>query len=110
MNMFTVTAEGGDAQRTMARVWHVTLDRVADTPAAGRVLRQLAWYAPDEIPQSLLAGQVEEPELSEAFGRLAAYSMITLTGDTVADSERVLGPDHFTTRTIRSNFDEARLT
>jgi hypothetical protein len=24
--MFTVTAEGGDAQRTMARVWHVTLD------------------------------------------------------------------------------------
>ncbi|MEV4055183.1 NB-ARC domain-containing protein [Amycolatopsis sp. NPDC049688] len=29
--MFTATAEGGDAQRTMARIWHVTLDRLADT-------------------------------------------------------------------------------
>ncbi|MBB5856483.1 tetratricopeptide repeat protein [Amycolatopsis umgeniensis] len=80
--MFTATAEGGDAQRTMARVWHVTLDHLTDTPAAGRVLRQLAWYAPDGIPRNLLAGAVEEPELSEALGRLAAYSMITLTGNT----------------------------
>ncbi len=82
--MFTATAEGGDAQRTMARVWHVTLDRLADTPAAGRVLRALAWFAPDGIPRDLLAGAVGEPELSEALGRLAAYSMITLTGNTVA--------------------------
>ncbi|MGW4062823.1 tetratricopeptide repeat protein, partial [Amycolatopsis sp. NPDC004747] len=82
--IFTATAEGGDAQRTMARVWHVTLDRLADTPAAGRVLRQLAWFAPNEIPRYLLAGEVEEPELSEVLGRLAAYSMITLTGNSVA--------------------------
>ncbi|RSM34661.1 tetratricopeptide repeat protein [Amycolatopsis balhimycina DSM 5908] len=82
--MFTATAEGGDAQRTMARVWHVTLDRLADTPAAGQVLRQLAWFAPDGIPRDLLTGEVGEPELSEALGRLAAYSMVTLTGNTVA--------------------------
>ncbi|MGY6658538.1 tetratricopeptide repeat protein [Amycolatopsis sp. TRM77291] len=81
---FTATAESGDAQRTMARVWHVTLDHLAGTPAAGQVLRQLAWYAPDGIPRDLLAGAVGEPELSEALGRLAAYSMITLTGNTVA--------------------------
>ncbi|GAA1315683.1 tetratricopeptide repeat protein [Saccharothrix xinjiangensis] len=81
--MFTATAEGGDAQRTMARVWHVTLDRLADTPAAGRALRQLAWYAPDGIPRALLGGAGEEPELSEALGRLAAYSMITLNADAV---------------------------
>ncbi|ONI91716.1 hypothetical protein ALI22I_07555 [Saccharothrix sp. ALI-22-I] len=81
--MFTATAEGGDAQRTMARIWHVTLDRLADTPLAGRVLRHLAWYAPDAIPRTLVAGAFDEPELSEALGRLAAYSMITLTGDTV---------------------------
>ncbi|WP_202919381.1 tetratricopeptide repeat protein [Saccharothrix deserti] len=81
--MFTATAEGGDAQRTMARVWHVTLDRLADTPQAGRVLRHLAWYAPDAIPRTLLASTFDEPDLSEALGRLAAYSMITLTGDTV---------------------------
>ncbi|MEA5362491.1 AAA family ATPase [Amycolatopsis sp., V23-08] len=82
--MFTATAEGGNAQRTMARGWHVTLDRLADTAAAGRVLRQLAWFAPDGIPRDLLAGEVEEPELSEALGRLAAYSMVTLTGNTVS--------------------------
>ncbi|UOX90435.1 FxSxx-COOH system tetratricopeptide repeat protein [Amycolatopsis sp. FBCC-B4732] len=82
--MFTATAEGGDAQRTMARVWHVTLDRLADTPAAGQVLRQLAWFAADGIPRNLLAGALGEPDLSEALGRLAAYSMVTLTGDTVA--------------------------
>ncbi|MFB9599355.1 tetratricopeptide repeat protein, partial [Saccharothrix longispora] len=81
--MFTATAEGGDAQRTMARVWHVTLDRLADTPLAGRVLRHLAWYAPDAIPRTLLVGMLDEPDLSEALGRLAAYSMITLTDDTI---------------------------
>ncbi|RDI25432.1 tetratricopeptide repeat protein [Lentzea flaviverrucosa] len=82
--MFTVTAEGGDAQRTMARVWHVTLDLLADAEVTGQVLRQLAWFASEGIPRALLAGAVEEPELSEALGRLAAYSMITLTADTVA--------------------------
>lgn len=66
--MFTATGEGGDTQRTMARVWYVTLDRLTDTPTAGRVLRQLAWFAPDGIPRDLLAGTVEEPELSEALG------------------------------------------
>ncbi|GAA0256369.1 FxSxx-COOH system tetratricopeptide repeat protein [Saccharothrix mutabilis subsp. mutabilis] len=82
--MFAATAEGGDAQRTMARVWHVTLDRLIDTPAAGTLLRQLAWYAPDHIPRSLLGAAVGEPELSEAMGRLAAYNMITLTADAVS--------------------------
>ncbi|MEV4025377.1 tetratricopeptide repeat protein, partial [Actinosynnema sp. NPDC050801] len=86
VRMFTATAEGGDAQRTMARVWHVTLDHLADTPTAGQVLRQLAWYAPDGIPRTLVGagGIVGEPELSEALGRLAAYNMITLTTDTVS--------------------------
>lgn len=82
--MFTATAEGGDAQRTMARVWHVTLDRLADTPLAGRLLRHLAWYAPDGIPRSFLASQFEEPDLTEALGRLAAHSMITLGVDTIS--------------------------
>ncbi|WP_236703996.1 tetratricopeptide repeat protein [Lentzea aerocolonigenes] len=82
--MFTATAEGGDAQRTMARVWHVTLDRLADTPLAGRLLRHLAWYAPDGIPRAFLALQFEEPDLTEALGRLAAHSMITLGVDTIS--------------------------
>ncbi|GGM90475.1 tetratricopeptide repeat protein [Lentzea pudingi] len=82
--MYTATAEGTDAQRTMAMVWHVTLECLTDTPAAGQLLRQMAWYAPDGIPRNRLAGGITEPELSEALGRLAAYSMITLTTDTVA--------------------------
>ncbi|MFJ6676143.1 tetratricopeptide repeat protein [Actinosynnema sp. NPDC091369] len=82
--MFTATAEGGDPQRTMARVWHVTLDRLSDTPLAGRVLHHLAWHAPEAIPRALLTSVFDEPDLSEALGRLAAYNMITLTGDTIA--------------------------
>ncbi|WP_461121172.1 tetratricopeptide repeat protein [Saccharothrix stipae] len=84
--MFTATAEGGDAQRTAARVWHVTLDRLTDTPIAGDLLRRLAWYAPDNIPRHLLAtaDDAPEPDLVHALGRLAAYSMITLTADTIS--------------------------
>ncbi|MFT7837749.1 tetratricopeptide repeat protein [Saccharothrix sp. BKS2] len=83
--MFTATAEGGDAQRTMARLWHVTLDHLADTPPAGDLLRQLAWYASDDIPRDLVTTGTDapEPDVVEALGRLAAYSMITLTADTI---------------------------
>jgi tetratricopeptide (TPR) repeat protein len=81
--MFVAAGESSDAQRSMGRVWHVTLAHFSDTPATVQLLRQLAWYAPDGIPRSLLTGGMEEPELSEALGRLAAYSMITLTTDTV---------------------------
>lgn len=104
--IFTATAEGGDAQRTMARVWHVTLDRLADTPLAGSLLRRLAWHAPDHIPRSVLewpdkqaelseavnerpahaidVDTIGEPALSEALGRLAAYSMITLDAESIS--------------------------
>lgn len=39
---------------------------------------------PPTVPRALPAGAAEEPELSEALGRLAAYDMITLTGDSVS--------------------------
>ncbi|RKT74411.1 NB-ARC domain-containing protein [Saccharothrix variisporea] len=84
--MFTTTVEGGDAQRTMARVWHITLDRLADTPSVGRLLRRLAWYAPEAIPRRLIITSAREPEpdVLEALGRLAAYNMITLDTHTIA--------------------------
>ncbi|CAL9465040.1 hypothetical protein SUDANB95_02702 [Actinosynnema sp. ALI-1.44] len=82
--MFTAAKEGGDVRRTMARVWHLTLDRLADTPLAGELLRVVAWCAPDGIPRDFLAGLGEGPDVHEALGRLAAYSMITLTGTTVS--------------------------
>jgi tetratricopeptide (TPR) repeat protein/transcriptional regulator with XRE-family HTH domain len=84
--MFTATAEGGDAQRTMARVWHVTLDRLTSTPLAGQLLRQLAWYAPDNIPRHLITTNTDapEPDTLDALGKLAAYSMITLDTNSIS--------------------------
>jgi len=75
--MYQATAEGGDAARTIARIWHVTLDRLADDPLAGQVLRILAWYAPEAIPRALLDGLADPPALLRVVGRLAAYSMLT---------------------------------
>ncbi|WP_346112020.1 NB-ARC domain-containing protein [Nonomuraea maheshkhaliensis] len=82
--MYRDRAEGIDPARTIARVWHMTLDRLADDPLPGRILRILAWYAPDDIPRALIGHLVSGPELISAVGRLAAHSMITVKGDTLA--------------------------
>ena len=84
----TVLARGDeqtDPQRTLARIWRVTLDKLADTPLAGDVLRVLAWFAPDAIPAGLLEGLAAQPGLDEAIGRLAAYNMLTRTPGTTDD-------------------------
>jgi tetratricopeptide (TPR) repeat protein len=83
-DMFAATGEANDSRRTIARIWRVTLDQVADTPLAGDVLRQLAWYAPDDIPRRLVAGLGTAPEVLVALGRLHAYSMITLSAEHIA--------------------------
>ena len=75
--MYRETAEGGDPQRTIARIWRVTLDRLTVTPLAGQVLRILAFYAPQDIPNSLLDGLDDRPTVMKAIRSLAAYSMIT---------------------------------
>ena len=82
-DIYRATAEGGDAERTIARIWHVTLDRLADEPLTGQILRVLAWYAPDAIPRTLLDGLADPPALISAIGRLAAYSMLTATPEAV---------------------------
>jgi tetratricopeptide (TPR) repeat protein len=80
--IYRAAAEGGDAARTIARIWHVTLDRLADEPLTGQVLRILAWYAPDSIPRSVLDGLADPVALIGAVGRLAAYSMLTADAST----------------------------
>jgi Tetratricopeptide repeat/NB-ARC domain len=82
--MYQAAAEGGDAARTIARIWHVTLDGLAGDPLAGQVLRILAWYAPDAIPRALLDGLADPPEVLRAVGRLAAYNMLTAGPGTLA--------------------------
>jgi tetratricopeptide (TPR) repeat protein len=82
--MYQAAPEGGDAARTIARIWHVTVDRLAGDPLAGQVLRILAWYAPEAIPRGLLDGLADPPAVLGAVGRLAAYSMLTAHVDTLA--------------------------
>ncbi|MFF5607667.1 tetratricopeptide repeat protein [Streptomyces cellulosae] len=81
-SMFRQSAEDTDEGRTIARIWHVTLDKIsAKQPLAVDLLRALAWYAPDAIPDvvpsALLDGYADPPEIHEAIGLLVAYSMIS---------------------------------
>ncbi|UUU23939.1 tetratricopeptide repeat protein [Streptomyces sp. DSM 40750] len=83
-DMYAATAEGGDAQRTVARVWQVTLDALADTPIAVQILRIIAWWAPDEIPRGYLEGIGSPLEVTDAVRRLAAHSMVKVRGDVLS--------------------------
>ncbi|MEV0100622.1 FxSxx-COOH system tetratricopeptide repeat protein [Nocardia sp. NPDC050789] len=77
--MFQHGAEVTDPQRTIARIWQVTVDKVTTAhPAAIDVLRRLAWFAPDDIPVNLFAGLAAPPALHAAIGALAAYNMISV--------------------------------
>ncbi|MFJ8747575.1 tetratricopeptide repeat protein, partial [Embleya sp. NPDC127516] len=88
--MFAATAEGGDSERTIARIWRVTLDRIAHTPLAGDLLRILAWYAPEHIPRDLLDDLAEPPALADAIGRLRAHNMITDNHDDTLTVHRLV--------------------
>ncbi|WP_328943927.1 tetratricopeptide repeat protein [Streptomyces sp. NBC_00250] len=81
--MLAATAEGGEAARTLSRVWQVTMDRLTDTPRAGLVLRTIAWWAPEGIARRLLEPLGTPLEVTEAVRRLAAHSMITLRDGTL---------------------------
>ncbi|WP_141577944.1 tetratricopeptide repeat protein [Actinomadura sp. WMMA1423] len=108
--MYDQTAQGADAQRTIARIWRLTLDQLTDAPLAGDLLRVLAWYAPEAIPCALLDDLATvmtdsartpprdrrrpwpkrrpgtDPPIPptvprQALGVLAAYNMVTLGED-----------------------------
>ncbi|MDO0912695.1 tetratricopeptide repeat protein [Streptomyces sp. DT2A-34] len=87
---YALGPSGTDAGRTVARIWRITLDRLADMPLAGQVLRILAWYAPDHIPRALLDGLAPPPVLAAAVGRLAAYSMIAENADGTLSVHRLV--------------------
>ncbi|WP_406355202.1 tetratricopeptide repeat protein [Streptomyces sp. NBC_01635] len=79
-------AHGIDAERTIARIWNVTLNALEkDNPLAVEVLHIAAWLAPDDIPHTLLAPSGTDPDdTAEAIGTLATYSMVTDTGTTLS--------------------------
>jgi tetratricopeptide (TPR) repeat protein len=79
--------DGGQAQRTIARIWDITIEAIAARrPAAVTLLHILACYAPDNLPRTVLGGDDDPDRLAvdEALGVLASYSMITLTPATVS--------------------------
>ncbi|MFI6396431.1 tetratricopeptide repeat protein [Nonomuraea sp. NPDC050540] len=84
--MYDRVARGADGERTIARIWRLTLDRLADTPMVGSLLRVLAWYGAEPIPRTLLDGLEDgkgEAEVLHALSELAAYSMIALDQDNI---------------------------
>ncbi|GGV12153.1 hypothetical protein GCM10010260_58470 [Streptomyces filipinensis] len=82
--MYREAGEKHRSEQTIAQIWRITLDRLTDTPLAGQVLRILAWYAPDDIPRTLLDPLGTPPEVHRAVRRLAAYNMITATDGTLS--------------------------
>ncbi|MEU8094708.1 FxSxx-COOH system tetratricopeptide repeat protein [Micromonospora chalcea] len=72
--------EGGQASRTIARVWDITLEAIrGKDPRAELLLRVMAYFAPDSIPRRLLGADASAADsVDKALGILASYSMITL--------------------------------
>ena len=88
--MFAASADSdavgeADRQRTVARIWQLSVQSIAgEQPLAGEILRTLAWFSPDPIPRNLAHQLHNDPlTVDEALALLNAYSMITLTPQTV---------------------------
>ena len=78
-------AGGGGAQRTIARLWDLTISVIRNqNQTAARLLEIIACYAPDAIPRIMLGDTRLREDTDEALGLLASYSMITLTTQTVS--------------------------
>jgi tetratricopeptide (TPR) repeat protein len=76
--MFNQGGATTPTERTITRIWDITLDQITTRqPAAADLLRALAWYAPENIPTALADGFTDPPALNAAIGLLSAYNMIT---------------------------------
>lgn len=68
--MYENAATGVPVERTIARIWQVTLERLSDQPLAAGLLRIMAWFAPADIPgASLRVSQI----LPHSLARSAAW-------------------------------------
>ncbi|WP_283134833.1 tetratricopeptide repeat protein [Rhizohabitans arisaemae] len=84
---YATVVPGQDSQQIVARVWAVTMARVAElNPLAPHVLSLMACYAPDDLPTDVLYGlpETDELEIAQALGTLASHSMITLTEEKIS--------------------------
>ncbi|MFG1837939.1 tetratricopeptide repeat protein [Micromonospora sp. NPDC049175] len=79
-------AEGDRAERAVAQVWLVSLERLhRDQPTAIELLRVLSCYASDDVPRGVLVGHGDTPgSIDRSLAVLASYSLVTLTPETVS--------------------------
>ncbi|MEV6540163.1 FxSxx-COOH system tetratricopeptide repeat protein [Streptomyces sp. NPDC051665] len=80
------TAGIGTNSVSVTKTWQVTLQSIEErSPLAISILRILAWLGSDDIPREVLYGFVEDDfDVDGALGLLSAYSMISLTPDSVS--------------------------
>ncbi|GAA1022038.1 ATP-binding protein [Acrocarpospora pleiomorpha] len=84
-HMYAASSEGGDAERTIARLWRTHLDAIRERNAyAVRLLQVLACYAPNDIPRSILGADSDRLVVLDALRLLSFYSLITLDKETVS--------------------------
>ncbi|SNX62841.1 tetratricopeptide repeat protein [Streptomyces sp. TLI_55] len=88
--VFAQSAEGTDQGRTVARVWRVSLDRLAETPLAGRILGVVGWWASEGIPRGYLESMGTPVEVTEAVRRLAAHSLVKVHDDDTISVHRLV--------------------
>jgi tetratricopeptide (TPR) repeat protein len=76
----------GATSVSVSKTWQVTLQSIQERDdLAISILRFLAWLSPEDIPRELLYSFTEDSfEVDSALGLLSAYSMISLTADSVS--------------------------
>ena len=82
----TDPGEGGCPERTIGRVWHITMATIeVRSPIAAKTLSVLAYLAPDNLPADILAPLTDDPaDLADALALLDSYTMITRKDGTVS--------------------------
>ncbi|WP_435206868.1 tetratricopeptide repeat protein [Micromonospora sp. bgisy143] len=82
----SVAGEGGDIERTVARVWTVTMEAITQRSSlAAQLLLVAAHFAPDNIPEEILFPLASDPlDLAEALSILASYSMVNRHAGTLS--------------------------
>ncbi|MCX4478322.1 FxSxx-COOH system tetratricopeptide repeat protein [Streptomyces cellulosae] len=83
---FSAAADLGANSTTVAKTWQVTLKSIEDRdPLALRILRILAWVGSVDIPREVTYSFADESfDVDSALGLLSAYSMVSLSADSVS--------------------------
>ncbi|MBZ6474369.1 tetratricopeptide repeat protein [Streptomyces griseocarneus] len=89
--MHRASIEGRDPERTIARVWDITLEAIGGRSSeAITILEILAHYASGEIPRDVVSNALEdELDVDDALRLLSSYSMIQL-GASLIDMHRLV--------------------